>query len=398
MRLVATPGASLPARLSDTGAFQNLATLMPNPGVVDYDLNAPFWSDHAKKKRWFSVPKLNQFVGFNSNGNWSFPTGTVWVKHFEMELTNGVAASTRRLETRFMVKNNSGAYGLTYKWNAAQTDATLVGENGLDETLFIRDGVTVRTQVWHYPARSECGACHTPAGGYALGFNTHQLNRSRDDGGTLVNQILWLNQMGYFNVPVTSTNGLLAYTHPTNSAASLDHRVRSYLGANCAQCHQPGGTGRGSWDARLHTPWSQAGLINGTLVSDFGNGNARVIRPGSSADSMLHTRVSQLGALHMPPLATTQLDQQAIALLTQWISGGLTGARIVSVQLGVDARMRLSFVGEPARTYRVEASGNFDNWTPVGTVVSGADGTGQFTDPAIVLPSSPVRTYRLAWP
>ena len=398
MRLVATPGASLPARLSDTGAFQNLATLTPSPGVVDYDLNAPFWSDHAKKQRWFAVPRLNQFVSFSSNGNWSFPTGTVWVKHFEMELTNGVATSARRLETRFMVKNNSGAYGLTYKWNAAQTDATLVGENGLDETLVVRDGGTVRTQVWHYPARSECATCHTPAGGYALGFNTPQVNRARDDGGTPVNQILWLNQMGYFNAPVTSTNGLLAYSHPYNSAATLDLRVRSYLGANCVQCHQPGGTGRGLWDARLHTPWTQAGLINGPLISDFGNGNARVIRPGNPDDSMLHARVSQLGALHMPPLATTQLDPQAIALLSEWINDGLAGARIVSVELGADSRMRFSFAGEPGRSYRVEASGNFGAWTAVGTTVSGPDGAGQFIDSTVVVPASQFRAYRLAWP
>ena len=398
-RLVATtPNGTLPAQLSGTGAFQNLATLTPQPGVVDYDLNAPFWSDHAKKRRWFSVPRLNQFIGFNSNANWSFPTGTVWVKHFEMEMTNGVASSSRRLETRFLVKNQSGVYGVTYKWNTAQTDATLVDDDGLDETLIIRDGATMRTQVWHYPGRSECATCHTPVGGHALGFQTHQLNRLRDDGGTMVNQILWLSQAGYFSAPVNSTNSLLAYTHPTNSAATLDHRVRSYLGANCSYCHRPGGTGRGHWDARLETPWAQAGIINGVLINDLGNPARRVVRPGVLAESMIHTRVSQLGSLHMPPLATSQLDAAGIGLLDDWIVNGVQGAVITGVEPVVGGLMQISFTGAPGRRYRVEASDTLSGWATLGTVTVGLDGTGLFVDPTPVVAGALLRTYRLAWP
>jgi len=398
-RLVRTSvSGSLPAKLSDTGAFENLTVLTPEPGIVDYDINVPFWSDNAKKRRWFSVPELSDTIGFSANGNWSFPLGTVWVKHFELELTNGVASSARRLETRFLVKTTSGAYGLTYKWNAAQTDATLVGEDGANEPIAIRDGGTVRTQVWRYPSRSECLTCHSGAGGFAAGFNTHQLNRLRDDGGTLVQQIPWLSQMGYFNAPVTSTNGLLAYAHATNTSATLDHLVRSYLGANCSACHQPGGTGHGYWDARLQTPWAQSRLINGPLIADLGNANSRVIRPNALADSMIYSRISALGARHMPPLGTTVLDASSIALLSAWISTGLTGAQITAAALGADNRMHLTFMGVHGRTYQIEASSNLGTWIPVGTAQAQADGTGQFIDPAVVMPGAQVRVYRCAWP
>lgn len=399
MRLVATtPNGTLPSALSGTGAFSDLATLKPNPGIVDYEINAPFWSDYARKRRWFSVPRLNQTIGFSANGNWSFPTGTVWIKHFDMEMTNGVAASARRLETRFLIKNIAGVYGLTYKWNAAQTDATLVGENGVEDTLVVRDGATVRTQVWRYPSRSECSTCHTPSGGYALGFNTHQLNRPRDDAGTVVEQIPWLSGIGYFSSTVATTNGLLAYVHPTNSAAPMDLRVRSYLGANCSYCHRPGGTGRGYWEARLDTPWSLTGIINGPLISDFGNPNARVISPGSLADSMIHRRVSQFGPLHMPPLATSQLDLQGLALLEQWILVGLQGAQFQSLTPLADGRVELVFTGEPRRAYRVESSDTLGSWGQVGTATCGADGKGTFLDSETVPPGSRVRVYRLAWP
>ncbi|HKS37221.1 MAG TPA: MBG domain-containing protein [Verrucomicrobiae bacterium] len=319
---------SLPPTLADTGAFVDVATLQPEAGIVTYDLNVPFWSDHARKTRWFSVPETNQFIGFDSNSNWSFPIGTVWIKHFDLELTNGVPASARRLETRFLVRNSGGVYGVTYRWDDAQTNAFLVPEEGMDETFQVHDGGTVRTQVWHYPGRTECLTCHTPAGGLALGFNTFQLNRNHDDGGTITHQILGLSQMAYFSTPVTNVAGLLAYAPATHEAAAVEHRVRSYLGANCVQCHQPGGTGRGTWDARLATPLSEAGIINGTLIDDHGDTNNRVIKPGSLEHSMLLGRIAELGPRHMPPLATSELNQEAIALLARWITNDLAAITV----------------------------------------------------------------------
>src|SRR5262249_41993338 len=158
--------------------FAETASVTPQAGFVPYEVNVPFWSDNAIKSRWFYIP-TNRQIAFRAASNWSFPTGSVWLKHFELELTNGVPASRRRLETRLLVRDGgTGIYGVTYRWNSA-TNATLVGESGLDESLVVDDGGTVRTQVWHYPGRNECLICHTAptAGGQALGFNTPQLNR-----------------------------------------------------------------------------------------------------------------------------------------------------------------------------------------------------------------------------
>lgn len=398
-RLVRNVNTSpLPSRLSDTGAFQNLATLAPAPGVVSYEINTPFWSDHAKKRRWFSVPDPAQTIAFSANDRWTFPAGAVWVKHFDLELTNGMASSARRIETRFLVKNESGVYGLTYKWNASQTDATLVAEDGADELFEIRDGAVARSQVWHYPSRSECLACHAGAGGFAAGFTTHQLNRSRAEGGSQVNQILWLSQMGYFDTPVTSTNGLLAFSPYTDTEATLDQRVRSYLGANCSYCHQPDGTGYGHWDGRFSTSWEDTGLINGPLIRDLGDPRNRVIRPGNVGQSMIYARISELGVRHMPPLGTEVLDTNAIALLQAWINSGLDGAQITSARLGANQQMHLAFDGSPGRSYRIETSDMFGPWTRIGTAEVSGEGKGEFIDPQPVLPGSQVRLYRCAWP
>src|SRR5207253_2721406 len=62
-------GTPLPATLADTGAFADLQNLNPNAGILPYDVNVPFWSDGARKQRWFSVPDVSQTIGFNAEGN-----------------------------------------------------------------------------------------------------------------------------------------------------------------------------------------------------------------------------------------------------------------------------------------------------------------------------------------
>ncbi|HVV71272.1 MAG TPA: hypothetical protein VHI52_07215, partial [Verrucomicrobiae bacterium] len=47
-------------------------------------------------------------LGFSKDGAWSLPAGTIWIKHFDLEMTNGVPSSARRLETRFLVRTSTG--------------------------------------------------------------------------------------------------------------------------------------------------------------------------------------------------------------------------------------------------------------------------------------------------
>jgi uncharacterized repeat protein (TIGR03806 family) len=316
-------GTALPATLADTGAFSDTSTLTSNPGIFPYDINVPFWSDNALKRRWFSVSRNPAFT-FSRYGAWQFPLATVWIKHFDLELTNGVPESARRLETRLLVRTSTGVYGASYRWGDSTTNAALVAEGGLDEAFTIYDNGIVRTQVWHYPSRSECLSCHTPLTGYVLGLNTAQLNRDFDYPGGTQNQLRALSDAGFFTTRLTGLNIMPALAQPTNSAISLDYRVRSYLAANCVQCHQAGGAALGQFDCRLSTPLSASGLVNGALVNTLGDSNNRVIKPGSPEESVLLTRIANLGPNHMPPLATSVLNQEAIDLVKAWISGSAT--------------------------------------------------------------------------
>jgi uncharacterized repeat protein (TIGR03806 family) len=317
-------GAPLPPTLADIGVFADTASLTPNPGIVPYDINVPLWSDNASKTRWFSVPWLTGTIGFNRDGAWSYPVGTIWIKHFELELTNGVPESARRLETRLLVRTSSGVYGATYRWGDSLTNAVLVSEEGLDEAFTIYDHGLMRSQVWHYPSRSECLTCHTPLAGYALGFNTAQLNREFGYPGGTQNQLRAFSDAGFFGTNLHGVYTMPALAPPSDNQISLEYRVRSYLAANCSQCHQPGGAALGRFDARLSTPLSSSSIMKGELVNTLGSPDNRVIKPGSLAQSVLLTRVAALGADHMPPLATSVVNQPAVDLLSAWITSSAT--------------------------------------------------------------------------
>ncbi|MDX1952881.1 MAG: PQQ-dependent sugar dehydrogenase, partial [Verrucomicrobiota bacterium] len=320
------PGNLLPAKLSETGIFANLSQLTPNSGIIPFEVNLPFWSDHAIKSRWFSVPHIHDKLGFSETNHWNFPAGTVWVKHFDLEMRRGDPSSKKRLETRVIVRNQQGIYGVTYKWNQEQTDAFLVAEEGADETYSIQEGSTSRSQTWRYPSRNECLTCHTAQAGYALGFNAHQLNRNITVNSTTLNQLQLLSQMGYMDKPIPNTHLLPRLARPDDQNVSIHYRVKSYLAANCAYCHQRDESNRGFWDARLSTKLSDSAIINGALRDSLGNQDNRVIKPNSLDHSILFQRISKFGpAPHMPPLGTSVIDETAVELLRQWITQGLAG-------------------------------------------------------------------------
>jgi hypothetical protein len=121
---------------------------------------------------------------------------------------------------------------------------------------------------------------------------------------------------------VTNRHLLRALAHATNSAVSLEYRVRSYFEANCSHCHQTDSS-RALWDGRITTPGYANDIINGPLANNLGNTNNRVIVPGSLANSILFQRVANMGSLHMPPLATTVVNSEAVQLLAAWITNEL---------------------------------------------------------------------------
>lgn len=317
-RFVPVPPAELPPpTLAATGAFSDVPNLIPNPGIIPYDINVPFWSDGALKRRWFALRDGNARISSGGASGWNSPMGTVWIKHFDLEMVEGDPSTARRVETRFLIRTPDGVAGLTYRWNDAQDNASLVGAEGADQNFTINDHGTPRVQTWHFPGRNECASCHTAVAGYSLGFTPAQMNRTVDYGRGPERQIQALQRAGYLK----GSGGGRAMVAPNNTKATLEARVRSYLAANCAQCHQPGGPARANWDARLTTATARAGIVNGALVDNLGNPANRVVAPGSPEHSVLLQRLSTTDPrLRMPPIASSVVDEESVALVSQWIS------------------------------------------------------------------------------
>lgn len=311
-----------PAKLSDTGLFTNLATLAPAAGVEPYALNLPFWSDYAIKRRWFAISNLTDGFGWRRDGPWETPPGAVWVKHFDIEMDRFNSNTLRRIETRLLVRTTNGAYGVSYRWNNAQTEAFLVPDMGDIVDLPITNFGVPATQRWTIPSRAACMSCHRADAGFALGFNTRQLNRDGALCSANGNQIAILDLAGYFtNVPQNSLL-LPRYVRPNETNYSLEVRARSYLAVNCGYCHQgPGALPGSEWDGRAHIPLEQAGLVRVPPVYNAGNTNNLLLAPGLPTNSVVRNRMAaEYGFARMPPLASAMLDYEGIALIADWIT------------------------------------------------------------------------------
>ncbi len=318
-----------PATLSATGAFANLTNLTPAPGVLPFAVNAPLWSDNSAKQRWIALPNNgapyseDERVTFRADSEWDFPAGTVTIKHFELPVSDSNPALRRRLETRFMVKARDGTwYGITYKWRADGSDAELLAD-GLTETIAIAtaSGGT-RQQTWTYPSRSDCLQCHNSASTQVLGLRTWQLNGSLLYPGdsTPTNQLLKWSQLELFDATLTGAQiaGFRKSAALADASASMETRARSYLDANCAHCHRPGGA-QAQFDARFNTALPQQGLIDATPANALGIANARLVAPGAVERSLLHWRMTLNGASQMPPLGRHVVDEAATELVARWI-------------------------------------------------------------------------------
>ena len=315
------PARTLPKLLSQTGVFADLASLKPSPALIPYQPNSMLWSDGALKSRWLTIPS-GTLVGFAPTGEWAFPSGSVFVKHFDLPVDDTNPKILRRLETRLMVRDTNGAvYGASYKWREDHSDADLV-TTGFTEDITITTPNGPRIQHWFYPGRQDCLTCHTTASGGVLGINTRQLNGDyKYPTGITDNQLRALGHLGLFDKAFDERR---IYRYPrlygiTNTNVAMELRVRSYLDANCSQCHRPGGAGA-FFDARFDTPLKQQNLINGPVANQLGIAGAKVIVPGDTNKSILFHRISIVGEGQMPPLGKNVVDAKAVAVIGKWIA------------------------------------------------------------------------------
>ncbi len=307
-------GGTIPELLSETGCVDPDNVTEPYSGLLPYDINAPFWSDGAEKSRYIGLPN-GTAIAIDAEDDWQFPAGTVIVKNFRL--------GGNLIETRHLMRHPDGSWGgYTYEWNGAQTEATRVTGG---KTL------NIAGQDWVFPSSAQCDQCHTQAAGHALGPETAQMNRDFTYPSTARsgNQLEAIDHVLMFASPLAGTpESLPRVAEPTDSTASLNDRARAYLHTNCASCHRPGGGTPVDIDLHYDTALTNTGACDmAPQAGMLGIMNARIIAPGDAARSTLVARTSRRGdGVAMPPLASTVVDTDGVALLTEWVDS-LTGCQ-----------------------------------------------------------------------
>lgn len=306
---------SFPNLLSQTGFFSNVSALTPAPGLLEYEVTAPLWSDGATKRRWLALPG-DERIGFNAKGVWEFPVGTAFIKHFEMPLDSG---GTRRLSTRVTLHQEARWVGVVYRWNESETDAVLMTE-GMDESIDLGGS----TQTWHYPSSSECLGCHTSAAGRVLGARTRQLGDPFSPPSPNGVQLDDWNCRGLFDSEVDEASSYDRYAALDDTSADMGLKARSYMAVNCAVCHQPGGPAVGSMDLRFDPALPDMHLVDVPATEDdLGLSNPRRVVAGDHASSVLWLRMASTD-LEVRMARGAQIpDPEAVSLIGAWIDAGL---------------------------------------------------------------------------
>lgn len=305
------------ATLSETGCFDDLEVLRPAPGVVPYEVALPFWSDGAHKQRFVSLPPAEKFE-FDAQERWQAPLGTVFVKHFELDVESSGDVVRRRLETRFLVVEEDGMRMFSYRWRQDESDADLL----LDAAVIPVTGHAVISS-WSVPSPTQCLLCHTPASGGLLGAETAQWNRTVEHDGFSFNQLEAFESWGLLDLEGAAAAELPAFAALDDETATAGARARAWLHVNCASCHLPnGGTGR-NLDLRYHVPLSETRTCD-VYPQGYGYGlsQGRLLVPGYPDRSLLHFRANATGApARMPPIGKVLADEPASAVRSQWIEG-----------------------------------------------------------------------------
>ncbi len=327
-------GVEPPATLLATGLFVGPPIdLVPNAGLIPFELNQRLWTDWAAKTRLIFVPD-GQTIDFDATGPFMFPVGTFFVKHFQIEISAGVQ---RNIETRvFLLKEEADVgvenwVGYTYQWNAAGDDADLVPDTQVEAIIVDGNldppGIAIdataeggaRTQQYEIPSRGQCLICHDQSVGFVRGFRA--LNLNRDVGGS--NQLTSLGALNIFSATIPDPTTIGAYSNITDTTATDEERTRSYLAVNCAHCHNPTGfCSQVPFDLR-YSEWNNAAGLS--LLISSGR-----ITPQNTAGSNVFTRMSAgdgtpntTAAIRprMPLIQSNFVDDDVIAVLTDFING-----------------------------------------------------------------------------
>jgi hypothetical protein len=285
---------ALPAKLSETGLYAAVASDTIADGVEPYQPQFALWSDAADKRRFIGLP-AGVPIDTRDPDDWRFPEGTKLWKEFTRA---GV-----RVETRLLQKvgpADADWVAVAYVWNDAGDDADAAWSGQPN----------ARGTSHDVPAADQCQGCHAGRKSRVLGFSAVQLARVTSDG-TL--DLAQLTAEGRISQPLPEL--------PRVPGDETDRAALGYLHANCSHCHnqaRPDAEGPRCYDPQNGIDFR---LLTGELDSVAQTAAVRsTVRHADRRRQMLKRMATRERDEQMPPLATEQVDTQALSLLRAWLA------------------------------------------------------------------------------
>jgi uncharacterized repeat protein (TIGR03806 family) len=343
--------AGRPAHLSDWQVLiresgRRYGRLVPNAQVVPFDLNTPLFSDYAHKFRTLWMPP-GTAARYSDTQSFEFPVGTIISKTFFYPRAGDSASSVARtydqshdfagpgldlahvrlIETRLLVRRESGWVALPYVWNAEQTDAVLA-RTGDEMALQLVDADGARESFTYVvPNENQCAGCHVTdlktKAIAPIGLKARHLNRDYPYADGEQNQLSYLQKVGYLTgLPVLAE--VPRNANWRDASQPLDARARAYLDVNCGHCHNPKGPAdTTSLTFDVDTPVDRhLGLCKPPVAAGRGTGDHLYdIVPGHPDDSILPFRMaSREPGVMMPEQGRGTVHREGLALIRDWIA------------------------------------------------------------------------------
>lgn len=300
--------------------------LVPRGGAVPYALNTPLFSDGAMKHRVLWLPPGTR-AEYRASGALELPVGSVVAKSFSYPRDfRRPDEDVRLIETRLLVRTESGWVGLPYEWNAEGTDATYAPAGGFHDVEWTdAQGASLGTS-YLVPNKNQCKKCHASGSDeqlHLLGPTAAQLNRDFDFAEGRENQLAHLARKGLLSgaPPPAEAPRMPVWDDP--STGTVAERARAYLDANCAHCHSEVGPARttGLYLGRGHEDLFRLGVCKSPVAAGAGSGGYSYdIVPGKPESSILVYRLtSNDPKVAMPELGRSVVHEGGLALIQEWI-------------------------------------------------------------------------------
>ena len=309
--------------LSDYNFFENIEKQIPKENTIPYHIASPLFSDYTYKFRFISMPD-GKLAQYSHDKVFNFPTGTKIIKTFAYPIDDrDLSKGFQFLETRLLIKNESGWFPLSYIWNENQNDAELkyIGKT-INAKWIDKNGIE-QSNRYRVPNINQCGSCHNlnkvimPIGPKGRNLD---ITFFYPDGES--NQIdYWERSKKLENIPDNRKNPTAVWD---DVSETIGNRARAYLDINCAHCHREGGSAgnSGFYLSLEETNNTSLGFMKKPVAAGRGSGGLKyVIEPGNSKESILLYRMASTDpGVMMPELSRNMKHNEAIPLIEKWIN------------------------------------------------------------------------------